>query len=239
MFLTLFLSGCMNEDAPLQYEQSATGRIVLSTAEIEGYTDAGFTRSVQTLSDYTDYIFTLNGTSAIDGDPINQIINLAEGPVEVEAGTYTLTVSNESATQTGKGFPTYSGTSDEFILHVLETEAISIAMGKPSNSRVTVEQTSWFSSKYNNVRVTLTDGGRSVDIGNAEDCYSEAFFPEGTVSYSISASAIRNSHVTDITAVKGSIEVTAGNHHVITLTANPVTGEIIPLIEGTYSGTFD
>ena len=239
VILTLFLSGCMNEDTPLQYEQSAKGRIVLSTAEIEGYTDAGVTRSVQTLSDYTGYIFTLNGTSAIDGHTVNQTVNLAGGPVEVDAGTYTLTVSNESATQTGKGFPTYTGTSDEFTLHVLETEAISIAMGKPSNSKVTVEQTSAFSEKYNNVRVTLTAGGRSVDLGNATGCETEAFFPAGSVSYTISAAARVNSHVTDINSITGSIPVTAGKHHVISLTINSVTGEIVPIISGTHTGEFD
>ena len=241
VLLTLLplLSGCMNDDVRPQEGLDGKGRIVLSLSEIEGYTDAGITRTVQTLSDYSGYTFTLEGTSGIDGHAVNQIVDLTGGPIEFEAGTYTLTVSNESATQTGKGFPTYRGTSAEFTLDVMETEEISLAMGKPTNSRVTMSQSSAFSAKYDNIRLTLTAGGRSVDIGTATGCETEAFFPAGSVSYTLTAAARTGSHVTDITSASGSITLTAGKHHEISLTLNPATGEIVPIIEGTHTGSFD
>lgn len=89
---------------------------------------------------------------------------------------------------------------------------------------------------------------RTLDLAQAwydhslENSKNEAvYFPvnEGVIDYVIYAAAKPGKHVTDIVGIEGSITVTAGNHHVITLTASPVTGEIIPIIEGIYSDTFD
>ena len=237
--------GCQSEEMETT---SSCGKIVLAmSTEPDVYIETRSTRAT-TLSNFDGYVFTLKGKTDKNVDVNDEIPFIASTdednkPIAVgyfDAGTYKLTVSNQEASLDKNGCAYYEKTTEEsFHFDVGETIKLTIDMGAPQNAKVTLKQEGSFSTLYNNVCVTLTAGGRSVDIGNAEDCYSEAFFPEGTVSYSISASAIRNSHVTDITAVKGSIEVTAGNHHVITLTANPVTGEIIPLIEGTYSGTFD
>lgn len=245
--VALLMSCRQEEDILLPMEQNAKGRIVLNLSDIEVYVDAQ-TRSTQTLSDFSGYVFTLNGKTDENVDVNNQDVTFSAStdnngnPIAVgyfDAGTYTLTVSNQAASLKGKGCAYYEKTSDSFHFGAGETVNLTIEMGAPKNARITVEQASSFSQKYNNVRVTLTAGGRSVDIGNADGCYSEAFFPAGTLSYSISASAIRNSHVTDITGAEGTITLQAGKAYTITLAASPVTGQIIPLIEGTHNDVFD
>lgn len=243
--VALLMSCRQEEDILLPMEQNAKGRIVLNLSDIDVYVDAQ-TRAT-TLSNFDGYVFTLKGKTDKNVDVNDEIPFIASTdednkPIAVgyfDAGTYTLTVSNQAASQTGKGCAYYEKISDSFHFGVGETANVTIEMGAPKNARITVEQASSFSQKYNNVRVTLTAGGRSVDIGNADGCYSEAFFPAGTLSYSISASAIRNSHVTDITGAEGTITLQAGKAYTITLTASPVSGQIIPLIEGTHNDVFD
>lgn len=245
--VALLMSCRQEEDILLPMEQNAKGRIVLNLSDIEVYVDAQ-TRSTQTLSDFSGYVFTLNGKTDENVDVNNQDVTFSAStdnngnPIAVgyfDAGTYTLTVSNQAASLKGKGCAYYEKTSDSFHFGAGETVNLTIEMGAPKNARITVEQDNNFSTKYNNVRVTLTAGGRSVDLGNATSCETEAFFPAGSVNYTITAEAKSGSHVTDINSASGSTTLTAGKHHVLSLTANPVTGEIIPLIEGTYNGTFD
>lgn len=247
MLLTLLLSGCMNEDTlPQKEEQSVMGRIVLNLSDIDVYVDAQ-TRAT-TLSNFDGYVFTLKGKTDKNVDVNDEIPFIASTdednkPIAVgyfDAGTYKLTVSNQEASLDKNGCAYYEKTTEEsFHFDVGETIKLTIDMGAPQNAKVTLKQEGSFSTLYNNVCVTLTAGGRSVDIGDATDCYSEAFFPAGTLSYSISASAIRNSHVTDITGAEGTITLQAGKAYTITLTASPVTGQIIPLIEGTHNDVFD
>lgn len=251
LMLPMVLSGCLNEDTQPQPEQSVTGRIVLNETEIEGYVEA-VTRSTQSLADYTGYTYTLSGTSAITHAP-----NTVTGPLTelvggaskvVEAGTYTLTVSNEEAAQTGYGFPTYKGTSETFTLGVDETMDVSVNMGRPSNSQVRLAFDSSFSTLYDQPTVTLTLDSRSVTVGFADNAAEVppygtplyAYFPAGkTISYTVSAAAKRGSHVTDITSATGTIDLTAGCYHTLTLRANPVTGELIPIVSGSHNGEFD
>ena len=242
----LLLSGCLNEDVQPQTEQRVKGRIVLST-EIEGYTDVE-TRSVQSLTNYTGYTYTLASTSTlVDGSTFNQTGNLSDlmsaASLELVAGNYRLTVTNESATQTGIGFPIYSG-YQEFTLHVDATETVSIFMGKPKNAKVTIildndnDNTAkdTFAELYEDAQFTI--GSRTINLATGA-AGTIAYFPAGSVSYTISASAQSGSHVTDIAGATGSISLTAGCAHTITLSANSVTGEIIPVVSGTHTGTFD
>lgn len=237
------VSSCQQEDIQLPEEPNVKGRIVLAFSNIEVYTDDAPTRA--TLNDYTGFVFTLNGTTVGGWTVRDSVISFLNNEAIIEAGTYRLSANNDaaSAPANGKGCANYSGQSDQFLLTVGGTTTVTIGSDQdpltPKNARITIEQDDSFSSLYNNVRVTLTAGGRSVDIGNAEGCYSEAFFPAGSLSYSITAYARSGTHITDIIAVPGSITVTAGKHHTISLAANPTTGEIIPLIEGTHSDYFD
>lgn len=83
----------------------------------------------------------------------------------------------------------------------------------------------------------------SQDNSNDEAVY----FPvdEGVIDYVIYAAAKPGtpekpgSYITDIVGVSGSISPQAGKHYVITLKANTVSGEIIPIIEGTHNDYFD
>ena len=238
LMLLPLLSGCLNEDTQPQPERSVEGRIVLSLSGIEVFTDAE-TRAAQTLDDYTGYVFTLNGTAVESGTVTNQVITLdGAGSAIIEAGTYTLTASNLAASQTGNGCPYYEGTSAEFNLGVGGTQPVSIAMGAPKNAKLTiVEDDATFSSKYENA--TLSIGGRTFNL-SPEATGTIAYLPAGTsVSYTVSAAAKRGSHVTDITSATGTIDLTAGCYHTLTLRANPVTGELIPIVSGSHNGEFD
>lgn len=229
--LPLLLSGCLNEDTQPQPEQSVTGRIVLNLSDIEVYTDAE-TRA--TLEDFTGYVFTLNGTAVESGTVTNQEITFDGDVAVIEAGRYTLTASNLAASQMGNGSPYYEGTSAEFNLGVGGTQPVSIAMGAPKNAKLTIVQDGTFSSKYGNA--TFTVGTREINLSSTP---TVAYFPVGAVSYTITAPALSGSHVTDISGATGSITVEAGKAYTLTLSANPVTGELIPVVSGTHTGQFD
>ena len=222
---------CQQEDIQLHEEQNVKGRIVLALSGIEVYTSDAPTRA--TLNDYTGFVFTLNGTTVGGWTVRDSDITFTNNAAIIEAGNYSLSANNDAASLVDNGCANYRGTTAQnFNLAIGGSTLVSIA-------RLTLKQDDNFSTKYNNVRVTLTAGGRSVDLGNTTGCEAEAFFPAGTVNYTITAEARSGSHVTDITSAAGSLDLTAGKHHVISLTANPVTGEIIPLIEGTHTGEFD
>ncbi len=236
--LLIVAVSCQQEDIQLHEEQNVKGRIVLALSGIEVYTSDAPTRA--TLNDYTGFVFTLNGTTVGGWTVRDSDITFTNNAAIIEAGNYSLSANNDAASLVDNGCANYRGTTAQnFNLAIGGSTLVSISMGAPKNARLTLEQDDNFSTKYNNVRVTLTAGGRSVDLGNATDCETEAFFPAGTVNYTITAEARSGSHVTDITSADGNLTLTAGKHHVISLTANPVTGEIIPLIEGTHTREFD
>lgn len=230
--LVLMVTGCQQEDIQLSGEQNVKGRIVLSLSDIEIYVDAQ-TRTTQTLNDFSGYTFTLNGVGVESGNISQEITFDANGTAIIEAGTYTLMASNRYDPITGsdKAYtaPYWEGTSSQFTLSAGTTEPVSIIMGKPQNAKVSIVQNTSFSTLYQSV--TLTQNGHSVTFPTDDDVY---FLP-GSVT--LSATAKLGSHVTDMTSV--SITLERGTHHTITLSANSVTGEIIPVVSGTHTGTFD
>lgn len=240
--LTALFICCQQEELGLE-KTKGMGRVVLSNSDIEVYTSDVQTRAI--LDNYSGFVFTLNGTTVEGWTVRDSVITFTNNEAVIEAGTYHLSANNDaaSAPANGKGCANYSGQSSQFSLTIGGTANVTIGNAEhpltPQNARVTLSLTSAFSTKYNNVRMTLTAGGRSVDLGNATGCETEAFFPAGSVSYTLAAAAITDSHVTDIFYDSGSITLTKGHHTVVSLTANPVTGEIIPIIEGSYSGFFD
>ena len=95
---------------------------------------------------------------------------------------------------------------------------------------------------------------RTLDLAQAWYDHSQnnsndeaVYFPvdEGEIDYVIYAAAKPGtpekpgSYITDIVGVSGSISPQAGKHYVITLKANTVSGEIIPILEGTHNDYFD
>lgn len=245
--LSLTVTGCLQEaDLKPQGKQEAKGRIVLTLSDLEVYVDAP-TRSTQTLSDFTGYTFTLNG-EAVESGHVSYGINFDENSTAIiEAGTYTLTASNRANAGNGYSAPYWEGTSSQFTLSVGGTQSVSIALGKPRNAKILVDSTTneVFRTKYEHVRLTLSDGSHSTTIARAgtTGCVTEAYFPaldEGTsLTYTLTARARLNSHVTDINSATGTITVTRGCQHTVTLTANGITGEIIPIVSGQHTGMFD
>jgi len=226
--LLLEAVSCQQEDIQLHEEQNVKGRIVLSLSDIEVFTSDAGTRAA--LDDYSGFVFSLNGTTVEGGAVTNQEITFDNDVAIIEAGTYSLSANNDAASVTGKGCANYSGTTTEdFTLTVGGSTTVSISMGAPKNARVTLEQAESFSTRYTDVRVTLTAGSRSIDLGNATGCEAEAFFPAGTIDYTVTAAAKQGSHVTDISSAQGTVTLTAGKHHVISLTASPATDYLVPL----------
>lgn len=239
LLLLFTVISCRQEDTLTQIEErNVKGRIVLSLSDIEVFTSDAETRAA--LDDYSGFVFTLNGTT-VEGETVHdRVITFTDNAAIIDAGNYSLSANNDAASVTGKGCANYSGTTTEnFTLTVGGSTTVSISMGAPKNARVTLEQAESFSTRYTDVRVTLKAGSRSIDLGNAAGCETEAFFPAGTIGYTVTAAARQGSHVTDISSASGTVTLTAGKHHVISLTASPVTGEIITLIEGTHTGEFD
>ena len=257
-FLIVLLSGCLNEDTQPQPEQGVKGRIVLNIADMEAYTDAGITRAVQTLpsSEYSKYTYTLTGRSLIDNQPVSKTGVLTElmgnANMEVEAGTYTLTVRGgatlKTASETGYGDAYYEGTSVDvngdqatFDIHVGSTTNVNVLL-KPANAKLTIDyeddgdriDKDTFADFYGNG--TFTASGRAINLTSPS---TVVYFPAGTVNYTIAVEALAGSHVTDITSATGTIDLTAGCYHTLTLRANPVTGELIPVVSGTHTEKFD
>jgi len=234
------------------------GRFVLNIADVEAYTEAEVTRSVQALlsSEYSNYTYTLTGTSSIDNQPVSMTGSLTElmgsTNMEVKAGRYTLTVKGnadlKTASETGNGTPYYEGTSVDandapttFDIHVGSTTNVNVLL-KPANAKLTIDyeddgdrtDKDTFADFYGNG--TFTASGRAINLTSPS---TVVYFPAGTVNYTIAVAALAGSHVTDITSATGTIDLTAGCYHTLTLRANPVTGELIPIVSGSHTGEFD
>jgi hypothetical protein len=269
MLAMLTLVSCQQQDdlrpSPSTAEVESKGRIVLSlSSDPEVYIE---TRSTQ-LSDISSLNFTLSGNTT-NGESINNVpLTFNNDGTDnegrhrfaaiFEAGTYTLTATTKttiSAPTNGAGAPAYSGTSNSFTITQGGTATTSIDLGTPTNAKITVALDNTFSTKYEQPRITITDGTRSVTITDAataaeattgQSTYglpTVTYFDvpaNGTLSYSITADAKSGSQVTDIRGATGTITIASGRHTVITLTANSVTGEVIPIIGGEdYEGAFD
>lgn len=265
LFILLLLASCQQqEDFNPPTEAETMGRIVLTLGSDDLYTEVE-TRATQTLTDISGYTFTLNGTTAQNVPVTNQTVTLTRiGQTNtftgvVEAGTYTLTADNYADACTGTtGKPYYSGSSDDFTLAPATTEGVSIGLLTPKNAAVTYLLDGSFTALYNNPTITINYDGHAVtltapaanssDLSTAVYCHvastsaTESIYnnnTQRTLSYTLSASAKGSSHVTDIVAIPGNVTVQSGRHTVITLTANSVTGEIIPIQANDHSGTFD
>ncbi|MBO4613208.1 MAG: DUF4493 domain-containing protein [Bacteroidaceae bacterium] len=238
---------CQQEELR-QQETKSMGRIVLSSSDIAVFTSDVVTRA--TLDNYSGYVFTLNGTT-VDGWTVqDSVITFTNNAAIIEAGTYRLSANNDaaSAPTTGNGCANYRGQSGEFSLSIGGTTTVTIGSDltplTPQNTVLTVDSTSTFSTYYTDVCLTLSGGGRTIAIGKAGD-YDEAYFPAGTaLTYTLTAHARRDKHLTDISTTSRALPVTlvAGKHYTLSLTLDPESltpGEIVPIISGTHTGEFD
>jgi hypothetical protein len=240
--LLMVAVGCQPETDLIPRESEVKeGNIVLSLSDIEVFTTDAVTRSEYDANNPDNYTFTLSGKTKEGEDVANLPVTFKSGVASVPAGDYTLTATTRTDLANGiPGVPTYTKTTESsFKIETGQNTPVTLNMGSPTNSKVTLAQDDTFSAKYESVQVTLTKDNRSIDLGTVSGCYAVAYFPAGSVSYTITASAISGSHVTDINGTTGSITLTAGHHTVLTLTANSVSGEIITIIDGEHNGEFD
>lgn len=253
LLLLLLLASCQQDFAPLP-KAAEKGRIVLSLSDPAAYIDVT-TRAEHPLENISDYDFTLSGTTAEGVAVVNQPITLIDDVAIFDAGTYTLSVQGnatlEAASRTGLGAPYYSGTSVDnggqattFAIIPGGITAVR-ALLKPANARLTIQFATSFTALYKTA--TLTSGTREVSLLALADTDPvptattevTAYFPAGTLTYTLSATARAGSHVTDIASASTSLSLAAATNTTLTLTANPVSGEIIPIVSGEHSGEFD
>lgn len=250
---SLLLTSCQQEEARFP-ETSGKGNIVLTLSEPMAYVDVQ-TRAERPLENISDYDFTLSGTTAEGESVVNLPITVDGTTASIDAGTYTLNVQGNgslaTAAQTGLGAPYYAGTSVDangqtatFTVNAGGTTAVR-ALLRPANAKLTIQLATAFTTFYKTA--TLIVGSRIIPLLVLTDADAvpttpievETYFPAGSLSYSLTASARAGSHVTDIAATHATLNLSSGTYNTITLTANPVTGELIPIVSGEHTGTFD
>ena len=203
------------------------GILCLNMSSDEVYVQAG-TRAVQTLTDWSGFQFTLdNGTAST---PL--VFN--NGRASVAVGTYTLHATNSASVDNGYAGALYSG-AETFSINAGEQKVVTLALGKPKNSKVTVSPSSAFAEKYELKSLTLNDGTRDITISSVEQA---AYFPATatTLNYTLVANAKAGSHVQDITSATGTITIAAGTHTPVTLKLNPIDSNLIVIESGSDYG---
>ena len=222
-------TGCSNEESQVEVPEPK-GILCLNMSSDEVYVQAG-TRAVQTLTDWSGFLFTLdNGTAST---PL--VFN--NGRASVAVGTYTLHATNSASVDNGYSGALYSG-AETFSINAGEQKAITLALGKPKNSKVTVSLSSDFAEKYDLKSLTLNDGTRDITISSAAQA---AYFPAAAtqLTYTLVADAKAGSLVQDITSASGTVSIEAGKHTILNLQINPIDPNLIVIETDTdYNGEF-
>lgn len=222
-------TGCSTEDSQVEVPEPM-GILCLNMSSDEVYVQAG-TRAVQTLTDWSGFQFTLdNGTTSTP-------LVFTDGKAVIEAGTYTLSATNSASVDNGYSGALYSG-EETFSINAGEQKAITLALGKPKNSKVTVSPSSAFAEKYELKSLTLNDGTRDITISSVSEA---AYFPaaETQLTYTLVADAKAGSLVQDITSATGSVTIDAGKHTTLNLQINPIDPNLVVIGTDTdYNGEF-
>lgn len=222
-------SGCSNEESQVEVPEPM-GILCLNMSSDEVYVQAG-TRAVQTLTDLSGFQFTLDNGSA------STSLVFTDGRASVAVGTYTLHATNSASVDNGYSGALYSG-AETFSINAGEQKAITLALGKPKNNKVTVLPTSAFAEKYELKSLTLNDGTRDITISSAAQT---AYFPTSAtqLTYILVADAKAGSLVQDITSATGSVTIDAGKHTTLNLQLNPIDPNLIVIETDTdYNGEF-
>lgn len=222
-------SGCSNEESQVEVPKPM-GILCLNMSSDEVYVQAG-TRAVQTLTDWSGFQFTLdNGTTSTP-------LVFTDGKAVIEAGTYTLSATNSASVDNGYSGALYSG-EETFSINAGEQKAVTLDLGKPKNSKVTVSPSSAFAEKYELKSLTLNDGTRDITISSVSEA---AYFPTSAtqLTYTLVADAKAGSLVQDITSATGSVTIDAGKHTTLNLQINPIDPNLVVIDTDTdYNGEF-
>lgn len=184
------------------------------------------TRAEQTLTNFSDFTFTLDGVGAFTPSE--------NGTYILPAGTYKLTASNKAAACTGTGKPYYENATT-FTLAAGETKEVPLNLGTPKNTKLVIALSSTFASNYENLSLTLTDSeGRAVTVG--KDC--ELYLQPGQASYTLTADAKLGSHLQDA-STNGTLTLEAGTSQTIHIEMQPITGLVLIETGDSYGGEFE
>lgn len=227
LVLALVIGACTSCDNDLMQVEApkTTGVLRLQMSSNQHYIDIE-TRASVPLTSWDGYTITLKqGDNAVDATFNN-------GVAILEAGTYTLSVTNESEQYTAYSGPIYSGSMDVTI-EAGKQRDVTLDLGKPKNAKVTLIASKDFTDLY-----TIS----SFKIGDVELNTSDAFYFPASVTqltYRLVADAKSGSHVQDITSATGTIAISAGTHTPITLKINPIDPNLVIIETGTeYDGEF-
>ena len=222
-------SGCSNEESQVEVPKPM-GILCLNMSSDEVYVQAD-TRAVQTLTDLSGFQFTLyNGTTSTP-------LVFTDGKAVIEAGTYTLSATNSASVDNGYSGALYSGV-ETFSINAGEQKAVTLALGKPKNSKVTVSPSSAFAEKYELKSLTLNDGTRDITVTSAAQT---AYFPTSAtqLTYTLVADAKAGSLVQDITSASGTVSIEAGKHTTLNLQLSPIDPNLVVIETDTdYNGEF-
>lgn len=217
--------GCSTEDIQVEVPDTK-GTICLRMSSNEVYVQTN-TRTTEPLKDFNGFTFTLN----------DKPIDLINGQVVVEAGTYTLSATNANAVDNGYSAPLYSGDTT-FVLYPGERKNVTLDLGTPKNAMVSIVLSEEFSAMYELTGMQITDGTKSATLTSSN---SKAYFPaiKTTLNYTIEANAKSGSHVQDIISATGTITIEPGTHTPVILKLNPIDSNLIIIESGdAYSGEF-
>ena len=224
-------TGCDNDFMQVEAPKT-TGVLRLQMSSNQHYIDIE-TRASEPLANWDGYTITLKqGDKDVDATFNN-------GVAILEAGTYTLSVTNESEQYTAYSGPIYSGSTDVTI-EAGEQKDVTLDLGKPKNAKVTLSlsESEDFLAKYDLSSMTLTDGSVTSSLTPSN---TTAYFPvtEIPLTYTLVANAKAESYVQDITSATGTITISAGTHTPITLKINPIDPNLIIIGTDTeYDGEF-
>lgn len=232
LVFALVIGACTSCDNDFMQVEApkTTGVLRLQMSSNQHYIDIE-TRASVPLTSWDGYTIILKqGDNTVDATFDN-------GVAILEAGTYTLSVTNESAEYTAYSGPIYSGSMDVTI-EAGEQKDVTLDLGKPKNAKVTLALSDAFSAKYDLSSMTFTDrnGTSSLTPYN-----TTAYFPVtgSPLTYTLVANAKKDSHVQDITSATGTITISAGTHTPITLKINPIDPNLVIIETDTeYGGEF-
>ena len=229
LLVAVMFTACDVEEFPLLEEGAKTGRIVLSSPEIQLFTEGG-TRADGNIADYTYTLHSEEGSAHVLAE--DSTITFTEGSAIIPAGKYTLTATSKTALDAA---PWYQGTSAPFELSIGGTKDVEIDLGNPKNVEIVVTFESSFTTLYENYSVTI--GNHSVSVNGNLYAMPDA---EGKISYTIKGNAQQHSHVSDIpaTGVTGRIDAVAGTSYQLNITAKTIDDLQIEF-GGDHNGEFD
>ena len=234
------LYSCQSEEVMPDAEK-ATGRIVVSVSDAQPFIEVG-TRAEQTLTDFSGYVFLLNGTD-VDGNTVadKEITLEDDNSCIIPAGSYTITADNRAAAVSGNGAAYYNGTSQTFDLSVGGSVAVSIDLGSPQNAEVKLCVDHTFSDLYDLTEVTFNDGTERTVSLDADGTAYLMIPSDGKAKFNIKATAKSDSHVSDIPSagVDGTMTVEVGKTYTLNLTAKAITDWLIEIGEGEHTGEFN